>query len=231
MKLVVLAVLAATAAPAIAGPCAMPTVQSWPLTPDNATIDQHGGILISQLATHGNQGVDRTDKLDALPWKLNGKALKIELLAPGLARVASTDAKLALADSKGKEFFHAKFAMVPDRDMKIVVATPTGATITNSSFVGPRSSGQNTTVTFAATPPKNVAGVLAYDAAAYKKGGAQAVSWAPVDLVAKTAFLFAQGRCHVQTTGYGPVKGEKVVLVYFDNVGHLSLPSTEITVK
>ena len=106
------------------------------------------------------------------------------------------------------------------------IGTPVGATIQYQTFQGPRSSSQSTTVTFAAAPPTNAVALLAYAA-----GAKTAMSWGRVTPGAKTVVLYATGRCVVAVTGVGPMASDKVTLVWLDKFGHLSPPSSEITVK
>lgn len=237
MKLAIsLVALALATSTASAGPCAMPQVIAHAMTIDGAQIDQHGGIVVAlSAALHGpaiGQPGEIVTAIDKLAWTINGKATKPTVLAPGLALLRSTDAKLLVADSKKQKQVSATTISVPDDDMKVNEA-PKPKELEYRRFVGPRSSTQTTTLTLSAAPPAGTVAVLVYTPAAHK-AGQPASSWAPVPGAsqdAKVIPLFQTGRCIVNTSGAGPFAGDKVVLVWLDRTGHRSLPSSEITVK
>ena len=84
MKIALVAVLAVFA-PAVAGPCLVPGLVPLVRTPQGATIDQFGGVVVAAVSFRGGGTTDPVvQKWEFVEGKKRAKA-RVTLLAPGLA--------------------------------------------------------------------------------------------------------------------------------------------------
>ena len=233
MKRGALAVLigALAAAPASAGPCLEPGLVPLVITPQGATIDQFGGVVVAAIPFRG--GVDK-DPAVQTTWefvegKKRGKP-KITVIAPGLAVYApkAPEQALELQNKSGRAEGRVKFQMMNTDDMPVDSAPrPTAVVQAKKS---PMSSNETVTATLAEAPPAGTIAVLV------RAAGAKATaarSWQRLyDIKTTKVVIYAYDRCEPIIPGTVATKaGDKIELAWLDGEGHVSLWSTAIEVK
>lgn len=217
MKLA-LVLIAAAAAPALAGPCEIAPLVTIVKTPPGATIDQFGGVVVTNPP--------------AAPWFFveNGTRTKARVtrVAPGLAVYAPVkpERELDLEDKAG-HLSHVRFQFQDTDDMPVDAAPRPTAVVQAKRSPIVRS--DVVRATLAEAPP---AGTIAVLVRASGSRAPAARSWQEVtDGKALTIDIYRRDRCAAVIPGTVATKaGDRIELAWLDAEGHISLWSSPIEV-
>lgn len=210
MRLLLPLLIASTAS---AAPCPVIENIPKPLTKSGAAIADGGGIVVALVPQQGS--ADTAPKLAT--WKLDGKPVVIDHLAPGLdvvkitkAATLTDGAKLKLAVTKG--------AAAP------VLDAPKVDGIRRDAPANSRHPYVITHATFTSDAPATAVAVIVFD----DKGAAR--SWGAQ--VGKDAAVYARGGCNQLVEGTTDSNvGDAVTLAYVDASGRIGKKSAPITIK
>lgn len=215
-----LVLVALLAAPASAGPCLVTPLATMVKTPQGATIDQFGGVVVASSPAQQWRFVE---------GKRQAKA-RVTALAPGIAVYAprAPEQELDLEDKPGHSVAHVRFQFQNTDDMPVDAAPRPTAITTAKQTAMMRST--SVVARLAEAPPAGTIVVLVR-AAGSKSSAAR--SWLDVrDVTAKTVEIYRRDRCTAESPGTVATKaGDKIELAWLDAEGHVSLWSAPIEVK
>ncbi len=220
-----------------AGKCAGTGLEVSLISPAATTIDQDGGIVVG-LDTDPTNNL--SGDLHNTGWQyFDGKAHtkpRVIPLAPGLAVLAPNpmrgelQQRLILHDANQKKLVDVAFEFAVYDDRPIGPApVPTSATLRET--MGNRTFDRRVDVGVKAGAPANSVAVIAFEADASGNPKA-AISWSRASAGDKSFTIWHVHSCVDSPPGYGYIeKKQKIVLIWVDAAGHLSLPSPPVVVN
>lgn len=230
------AVVAALATPAVAGPCLVDGLAPQIMTPSGSVIDQYGGIVVAAVSTsiepHRNNHADPSAQSS---WQFRVAAVrtkaKITQLAPGLALYAPAQlgigTKVALEDTKDHTAVEVELGFMATDDMPMDDA-PKVTAITHTTH-GPMLREEQTVATLSAPPPAGTVALLVYDGKGDRKL-ARSFVLVP-DLQATSITIYGHHRCEAEVPGTVATRaGATVRLAWVDAEGHVSIPTGPLKV-
>jgi hypothetical protein len=228
MPRLALALVALLAVPAAAGPCLEPGLLPIVISPQGATIDQFGGVVVAAVPFRQGGNADPVVQ----PWEfVEGKKRskpKVTVIATGLAVYApkAPEQALELQDKSGRAVGRVTFQFQNTDDMPVDSAPRPTAVV--QAKKPPMSSNETVTATLAEAPPAGTIAVLVRAAG----GKAKARSWNRLyDIKTTKVVIYAYDRCEPVIPGtVGTKAGDKIELAWLDAEGHVSPWSTPIEV-
>ncbi|HEY1555065.1 MAG TPA: hypothetical protein VGF94_09555 [Kofleriaceae bacterium] len=222
--------LVAIAWPAHAGPCRqfqdlgfLPDV----LTPDGATLDARGGVVIAAESVRLQRAIDTDASLQDWRFGAGGKHElgKRAVIAPGLVVVAPTvlaaDLELENADSSPALGVHYR------ADAKVSpLAAPKLTMVTYRDHNLGSMTSELTVAKLSAAPPSGAVALVAY-------AGDTPRSWAAISTAdGDELTLYAVDHCVLQIPGTIATRaGDRITLAWLDDTGHLGARTRAIEVR
>lgn len=230
-RIALLALLAAAAAPAHAGPCAMPSLAHEVATPSGTTIDQHGGVVVLTVAGLG-VGIGTPTLRDGerafRAGQLDVKA-SATTVAPGLVvhrvpvELRREQPELRLVDAAGTV---AATVAVALRKAPPRLRGPQIRAVTASQ---PNRRGEGwVTATLKQAPPAGTIAVIVRDAKQRSARSFERIG----DPEATEIFVYQGDRCTPRAAGTEATRGgQRIQLAWVTAAGHVSPWSAPVTVR
>ncbi len=235
MRALVTLALAIIAKPAAAGPCLVDGLAPQILTPNGATIDQFGGVVVAAVSS-GQHTANRADpSAQAWQFKIGTKrsTAKITKLAPGLALHVpakhDVGTKAALEDTKDHTAVEVVLGFMDTDDMPMDPAPEVTAVTYTKEANMPMLHTEAAVATLKTPPPAGTVALLVYDAKPKKLARSFVLV---TDPTATTIKIYGRHRCEAEVPGTVPTRtGTTVRLAWVDAEGHVSMLSEPVRTR
>ena len=229
MRIAFVGFVIAAAVPAHAGPCKyhhdrgfLPAV----LTPDNATLDPQGGVLVAAESTQLERAVDGDPTLQ--DWRFSDGTHdmigKRTVIAPGLIATAPVGLgeTLVFQNPDGSRAIQIRYRTAADR--AVLQAPKVESVIYTNTNLGIMLR-ELTTAKLAAPAPAGAVALVVY-------AGRTPRSWVPIeDLQRLDVSVYAVDDCVRQIPGTIATRaGDRITLAWVDATGHVSAHTPTIVV-
>ena len=207
---------------ASAGACAVPEAVAVVLTPQNAELDDTGGVVVA-IGPRKEASDTKIDDLAKLPWHFAGDKPAVTVIGPGLAVASAPHHGSALEDASGNAKLHVRW-----RHGKPKLPAPGVKSLVYHEEQSPRGSSSSITLALDAPPPADAIVVLVFNG----ENPLAKPQWSRIsDPKATTLALDARGRCAWVIPGNAmPGNGAVVTIAWLDSSGRVSSMSKPVTI-